>query len=169
METAMTQPASETRTALILGATGSFGAHAAQALLKHGWTVRAMSRNPGAAAKAAGPRNPIEWVRGDVMRPADTIAAAKGVTLIVHAANPPRYHNWKGTILPMAESVTQAALASGARLMIPGNVYNYAPNMGSEIREDAPQTPVTRKGAIRVEVERRLRKAAAERGLKVLI
>lgn len=165
----MTHTASQPRTALVIGATGSFGAHAAQALIKHGWAVRAMSRNPQAAAKAAGPRNPIEWVRGDAMTPADAIAAAKGAQLIVHAANPPRYHNWKGVILPMAESAIAAAVASGARLMIPGNVYNYAPGMGAEIREDAPQVPVTRKGAIRAEVERRLRKASAERGLKVLI
>jgi nucleoside-diphosphate-sugar epimerase len=165
----MTQTASQPRAALVIGATGSFGAHAAQALLKHGWTVRAMSRDPEAAAQAAGPRNPIEWVRGDAMVPADVVAAAEGVQLVVHAANPPRYHNWKGTILPMAEAAIAGALAAGARLMIPGNVYNYAPNMGPEIREDAPQVPATRKGAIRAAVERRLHKASAESGLKVLI
>ncbi len=35
------------RTALIIGATGSFGGHAAQALLKHGWRIRALARDPG--------------------------------------------------------------------------------------------------------------------------
>jgi nucleoside-diphosphate-sugar epimerase len=164
----MTQTPSSRRTALVIGATGSFGAHAAQALVRHGWTVRAMSRNPEAAAKSH-PKSAIEWVRGDVMDPAETRAAAKGVDLIVHAANPPRYHNWKGTILPMIESVIGAALASGARLMIPGSIYNYAPQLGAAIAEDAPQAPTTRKGAIRVEVERRLRNAASGRGLKVLI
>jgi nucleoside-diphosphate-sugar epimerase len=163
-----TATASETRTALIIGATGSFGAHAAQALIKHGWAVRALSRN-AKAARGASPRSPIDWVQGDAMVAADVLAAARGAQLIVHAGNPPRYHNWKGTILPMAGNAMAAAIATGARLMIPGNVYNFGPNMGPEIREDAPQLPATRKGAIRAEVERRLREASAERGLKVLI
>ncbi len=163
----MTQTASTPRTALIIGATGSFGAHAAQALLKHGWSIRALSRNPE-AARAAAPRTAIEWTKGDAMNPADVVSAAQGVQLIVHAANPPRYRNWKGTVLPMVESAIAAAKASGARLMLPTTVYNYDPNMGAEIREDAPQTPVTRKGAIRVAVENRLREASKD-GVKVLL
>jgi len=61
----MTHPTfpTETRTALIIGVTGSFGAHAAQALIKHGWRIRALARNPVAAAEKAGPRTPIQWVR----------------------------------------------------------------------------------------------------------
>jgi nucleoside-diphosphate-sugar epimerase len=166
----MTQSASAptTRTALIIGATGSFGAHAAQALLKHGWTIRALTRNPEAAAKAAGPRTPIDWIKGDAMNAADVMSAAEGVQLIVHAANPPRYRNWKGTVLPMLDNAIAAAKASGARLMLPTSVYNYAPNMGANIGEDAPELPVTRKGAIRVECERRARQASKD-GVKVLI
>ncbi|MDR3512682.1 MAG: NAD(P)H-binding protein [Caulobacteraceae bacterium] len=164
----MTQvPAPSARTALIIGATGSFGAHAAQALIKHGWSVRALARNPE-AARAAGPRTPIDWVRGDAMNTADVLGAARGVQLIVHAANPPAYHDWKNLVLPMVESSIAAARASGARLVLPGSVYNYAPDSGAQIAEDAPQAPVTRKGAIRVEVERRLREVAGE-GVRVLI
>lgn len=164
----MTPSAPAARTALIIGATGSFGAHAAQALLKHGWTIRALNRNPEAAAKTAGLRTPIDWVKGDAMVAADVIAAAQGVQLIVHAANPPRYRNWKGTVLPMLDNAIAAAKASGARLMLPTSVYNYAPDMGPSIGEDAPELPVTRKGAIRVECERRARQASNE-GVKVLI
>ncbi len=163
-----TLPTPTARTALIIGATGSFGAHAAQALLKHGWTIRALARNPEAAAKAAGPRTPIAWIGGDAMNPADVIAAARGVDLIVHAGNPRNYHDWKGLVLPMVENAVAAARAAGARLVMPASVYNYAPDMGAEIEEDAPQQPRTRKGAIRVAVERRLREASGE-GVKVLI
>ena len=45
----MTISTQNTKTALVLGATGSFGAHAVQALIKHGWTIRALSRDPVAA------------------------------------------------------------------------------------------------------------------------
>jgi nucleoside-diphosphate-sugar epimerase len=156
------------RTALIIGATGSFGAHAAQALFKHGWRIRALARNPQAAAKAAGPRTPIDWARGDALNPSEVLAAAQGVQLIVHAANPRNYHDWQGLVLPMLESSIAAAKATGARLVLPGNVYNFAPDAGSAIAEDAPQTPATRKGALRVQAEARLSAAAAE-GVKVLI
>lgn len=157
------------KTALVVGVTGSFGAHAAEALIKHGWAIRALARNPQVAAARVGARTPIDWARGDAMDPASVIAAAEGVQLIVHAANPPGYRNWKGTVLPMTDSAIAAAKASGARLAIPGNIYNYAPDAGPAIGEDAPQAPATRKGAIRLEMERRLRAASQNDGVKVLI
>jgi nucleoside-diphosphate-sugar epimerase len=163
----MTHPAP--KTALVIGVTGSFGAHAAQALIKHGWSIRALARDPAAAARKLGPRTPISFVQGDAMDAASVVAAAEGVQLIVHAANPPGYRNWQGTVLPMIESSIAAARASGARLAVPGNVYNYAPDAGPAIGEDAPQRPATRKGAIRVEMERRLRAASEADGVKVLI
>jgi nucleoside-diphosphate-sugar epimerase len=162
----MTTPAQ--KTALIIGATGSFGAHAVQALIKHGWTIRALARDPVGAAIRLGQRTPIDWVKGDAMDRASVVAAAAGAQLIVHAANPPGYRNWKGTVLPMTENAIAAAKASGARLVIPGNVYNFAPDSGANIGEDAPQAPVTRKGAIRARMERRLREVSQD-GVKVLI
>jgi nucleoside-diphosphate-sugar epimerase len=156
------------KTALIIGATGSFGSHAVQALIKHGWAIRALARDPAAAAARLGARMPIEWMKGDAMDQASVVAAAAGVQLIVHAANPPGYRNWKGTVLPMNESAIAAAKASGARLVIPGNVYNFGPDSGPAIAEDAPQTPATRKGALRVQMEQRLWQASQD-GVKVLI
>ena len=157
------------KTALIIGATGSFGAHAVQALIKHGWTIRALSRDPVAAIGKLGARTPIDWIQGDAMDRASVVAAARGAQLIVHAVNPPRYRNWKGTVLPMTDNAIAAARASGARLVVPGTVYNFAPDSGAMIGEDAPQTPVTRKGAIRAEMERRLRQASDQDGVKVLV
>ena len=157
-----------TRTALIIGATGSFGAHALCALVRRGWTVRALARDPVKARNQAGDRMPIEWIEGDAMNPADVAAAARGVSLIVHAANPPRYKNWRGLALPMLRATIAAAKAEGARIVLPGTVYNFAPDAGPSIAEDAPQTPVTRKGKVRVEMEDMLRKAAND-GARVLV
>ncbi|HEY1447688.1 MAG TPA: NAD-dependent epimerase/dehydratase family protein [Caulobacteraceae bacterium] len=156
------------RTALIIGATGSFGAHAMCALNRRGWTIRALARDPKAAALKAGPHMPVEWIAGDAMNPADVTAAAKGVSVIVHAANPPRYKNWRGLAIPMLAATIAAARAEGARIVYPGNVYNYAPNAGPLIAEDAPQAPVTRKGKVRVEMEDMLRAETAQ-GVKVLV
>ncbi|HEY2481551.1 MAG TPA: NAD-dependent epimerase/dehydratase family protein [Caulobacteraceae bacterium] len=156
------------RTALIIGATGSFGAHAMCALNRRGWTIRALARDPKAAALKAGPHMPVEWVKGDAMNGADVAAAAKGAQVIVHAANPPSYRNWRGLALPMLAATIEAAKAEGARIVLPGNVYNYAPDAGPLISEDAPQAPVTRKGKVRVEMEAMLRAATSD-GAKVLI
>ncbi|HEX7775370.1 MAG TPA: NAD-dependent epimerase/dehydratase family protein [Parvibaculum sp.] len=158
-----------TRTALIIGATGGFGGETALALMAHGWRVRGINRSPKAAARANPGLGPIDWVKGDAMKTADVVAAAQGVDLVVHAANPPGYRNWKGTALPMLESSIAAAKAAGIRLVFPGTVYNFGPDSFPLIGETSPQNPTTRKGAIRVAMENRLREAAAHEGLRVLI
>ena len=88
--------------------------------------------------------------------------------VVVHAANPPGYRNWKGLALPMLESSIAAAQAAGARLVLPGTVYNYGPDVLPLVAESAPQRPQTRKGAIRVAMEQRLQQASLT-GLRVLI
>jgi nucleoside-diphosphate-sugar epimerase len=143
--------------ALVIGATGGFGGATAAALLAHGWRVRALNRDPEAAASAS--PLPVEWTRGDAMVRDDVRRAAEGVKVVVHGANPPGYRNWKGLVLPMLENSLAAAGAEGARLLMPASVYNYGPDAFPLIDEAAPQNPLTRKGAIRVEVERRLRQA----------
>jgi len=68
----------------------------------------------------------------------------------------------------MLDSSIAAVKASGARILFPGTVYNFGPDAWPILREDSPQHPKTRKGAIRVEMERRL-KAAAAAGVRSLI
>jgi nucleoside-diphosphate-sugar epimerase len=146
------------RTALIIGATGGIGGEAAAALLARGWKVRALHRRPEEAAKTAiDPR--IEWVAGDAMDGASVLAAARGASVIVHGANPPGYRNWKGLVLPMLDNTIAAARAVGARVVLPGTVYNFGPEVLPRVGETAEQRPRTRKGAIRVEMERRLRES----------
>lgn len=156
------------RTALVLGATGGVGGAVSAALLQNGWRVRALHRNPATAAARHGAGAGPSWVAGDAMDAAGVVAAARGASLIVHAVNPPGYRNWSTLVRPMLESTIQAAEATGARILLPGTVYNYGPEAFPTLREDAPQHPRTRKGAIRAEMEGRLR-AVAERGVRTLI
>lgn len=166
--TTPSSPRPADRTALVIGVTGSFGGHAAAALIRHGWAVRALARDVAAARAKASRCMPIEWIAGDAMKADDVVRAAMGATVIVHAANPPGYRNWRGLALPMLASTIGAAETSGARIVLPGNVYNYAPDSGTRITETAPQQPATRKGRIRVEMEQMLR-AAVGRGAKALV
>lgn len=151
-----------TGTALILGITGNVGVATAQALAAHGWQLRALHRNPEAAARKLADLPPIDWRNGDAMTAGETGKAAEGCDIILHAVNPPGYRNWRGLALPMLNNSIAAAKATGATLMLPGNVYNYGPDAWPLVTEQSPQNPVSRKGRIRVEMERKLEEAAAE-------
>jgi nucleoside-diphosphate-sugar epimerase len=148
----------ENRTALIIGITGSIGRELSGALLRRGWQVRALHRDPGAAA-ATFP-NSVQWVKGDAMRSSDVIEAAHGTALIVHAANPPKYRNWRGLALPMLDNTIAAAKTSKARVLLPATIYNFGADAPRVLKESSPQIPTTRKGQVRVEMEVQLQKAS---------
>lgn len=157
----MTQQ-NDTKLALVIGATGGVGGAVADRLVASGWRVRALNRNPEAARKV---RPALDWVRGDAMIEAEVVDAAKGCQLIFHGANPPGYKNWAGLAVPMLANTIAAAKAVDARILFPGNVYNFGPDAWPVADEAAPQHPLTRKGKIRVRMERDL----AASGAKVLI
>lgn len=128
------------RTVLILGASGHSGRAFAHAFAEAGWQVR-------------------RYVRGT-----DAAQAARGADLIVNAMNPPDYHDWARQIPAITDLAMTAARASGARVLVPGNVYVHG-------REPAPWSaatphrPCSRKGAIRAGMEARWR----DSGLPVTI
>ena len=130
-----------TKTVLILGGSGKIGRHSATAFWKAGWQVRLYDR-----------------ARDDMTE------AARGCDVIVNGLNPPNYHNWAEIVPAITKQVIAAARASGAMVVIPGNVYNFG-EVNGEITETTPQTPCSRKGRIRVEMERAYRDA----GVKTLV
>lgn len=150
--------------ALILGVNGGVGSQVSRMLQQRGWRVRAMTRQ----RTSTGATDGVERVTGDAMNRQDVMDAAKGASLIVHAVNPPGYRNWESQVLPMLDNSIAAAEACGARIVFPGSVYNFGPDAFPLLTEDSPQKPFTRKGALRVEMERRL-KMASMRGVPVLI
>lgn len=155
--------------ALVLGATGGIGGETASALLRHGWEVVALAR--GACDEVLGP-DPLAaatWIRGDAMNARDVRRAAEGVSVIVHAVNPPRFRDWGKLVLPMLDNTIAAAQDVGARIVLPGNVLNYGPDAFPVLREDSPQHPRTAKGRIRVEMERRIEEATKSRASALIV
>lgn len=156
------------RTALVLGANGGLGLEVVRALLRRGWHVRALvRREPGVAQKLQ--LHQVEWRIGDALCREDVMQAAHRAALIVHAVNPPKYHNWRGLGLPMLDNTIAAAEANRARIVFPGSIYNYGPDAYPLLDEQSPQNPLTRKGAIRVEMEERLRDASWDGRARALI
>jgi nucleoside-diphosphate-sugar epimerase len=139
--------------ALIVGVTGGVGSEVAKALLAHGWSVRGLVREPGQAKRRFPELAAIEWYAGDALNAADVLNAARDAAVIFHGANPPRYRNWRGLAIPMLANAIAAAQAVEARLILPGNLYNFGAGTPAHLREDTPQRPSTRKGRIRVEME----------------
>jgi nucleoside-diphosphate-sugar epimerase len=150
--------------ALVLGATGGIGGEVACQLRDSGWQIRALKRG----LQQDGLRDGIQWMGGDAMNRDDVLRAARGVSVIVHAVNPPGYRRWAQLVLPMIDNTIAAAIAEHATIVLPGTVYNYGPDAFPTLTEESPQHPLTRKGAIRVELERRLRAASSD-GARVII
>ncbi|MBL9047415.1 MAG: epimerase [Tabrizicola sp.] len=132
------------QTALILGASGGFGGQMALALQSAGWKI-------------------TRYRRGT-----DMAAAAKGAALVVNGLNPPNYHNWAGLIPEITTQVLAAGRASGATILVPGNVYPYGTEP-APWNADTPHRPVSRKGAIRAEMEARYRDAATQGQRTILL
>ena len=94
-------------------------------------------------------------------------AAAQGCEVIVNGLNPPNYHDWDRILPAITTQALAAARASGATILFPGNVYVFGDQPGPW-DESTPHRPVTRKGRIRSEVERRYRDAAAD-GVRTIL
>ncbi|MEQ8392813.1 MAG: NAD(P)H-binding protein [Thalassospira sp.] len=149
---------SEPRTAMVIGANGGIGSEVTNSLLKHGWNVRALVRNISTDHPLY-PDNQIDWRKGDAMSSNDVLNASRGVDVIVHAVNPPGYRNWQQLAMPMLDNTIRAAIVNKARIVLPGTIYNFGPDVLDTPSEDSPQNPETRKGAIRKEMESRIEEA----------
>ncbi|GAB2861706.1 NAD(P)H-binding protein [Pseudoduganella ginsengisoli] len=153
------------KTVLVLGASGGVGGEVARQMVDAGWTVKALKRG---MAQASEQRGGMLWLNGDALNAADVAHAAQGCSVIVHAVNPPGYRNWGKLVLPMVDNTIAAARRTGALVVLPGTVYNYGPDAFPSVTEQSPQHPATRKGAIRVQMEQRLREYTQQGG-RVLV
>ena len=146
-------------TVLILGAAGRIGQVLASAFADAGWQVRAQARKalPDALAKRAC----VRAVRCDATDEAALIEAAQGANVVVNALNS-RYAEWNRLALPLADVALNVARASGALLMLPGNVYNFGCELPPHLDSTTPERGDTPKARIRIEMEARLAGAAID-------
>ena len=123
---------------LILGASGRFGRHAAEAFWNAGWRVRVFDRKTD-----------------------DLMAAAHGVDVIVNAWNP-AYTDWARDLPVLTEQLIAAARATGATVLIPGNVYGYGAGSGPLIDAATPKAATNPMGRLRNEMEETFRRSGVQ-------
>ncbi len=114
---------------LILGASGRFGRHAAEAFWNAGWTVRKFDRATD-----------------------ELMTAAEGTDVIINGWNPP-YPAWASEVPKLTAEVIGAAKASGATVLVPGNVYVYGEGSGPQLTHDTPHSAHNPLGRIRIDME----------------
>jgi uncharacterized protein YbjT (DUF2867 family) len=119
---------------LVAGASGATGKHIVAALVKDGYRVRGLSRDPVKAAKAGGPK--IEWLKGDVRDAASLPAAVKGVSAVMCAVgarepqgdNNPEKVDFEGVrnLIDAAKAagVAHFVLESSCNVTIPDHTFN---------------------------------------------
>ncbi|BAT58005.1 NAD dependent epimerase/dehydratase family protein [Variibacter gotjawalensis] len=141
---------------LILGAAGRLGKACAKAFRDAGWDVISFVR-AGADMRAA---EGTTVIQGDALDDEDVLAAAKGASVILNAVNFP-FGQWPAKILPQNAVAIAAAEATGATLMLPGNLFVYGKDMPPEIDETTPMHPQSRKGKLRLAVEQKIAVSSA--------
>ena len=125
-------------TVLILGPTGRMGRHAVQAFESAGWEVRRFDR-----AK-------------------DTLwDAAWGASVIVNCWNPP-YPRWAAEVPGMTKQIIEVAKASGATVIIPGNVYVYGAQAPERFGADTPHLAQNPLGRVRIDMEAAFRRSGVQ-------
>ncbi len=132
----------------VIGANGNLGQFIVEAFTNARWQVRAVTRD-----------GQYHFDKGVEMRAADAsdanqlIAACEGCDVIFNGLNP-LYPQWSKLCMPLAHNVIAAANAHQAIHLFPGNVYNYGTQVSVGFDEKAPQIADTKKGKIRVEMEK---------------
>ncbi|MEO0637448.1 MAG: epimerase [Pseudomonadota bacterium] len=126
------------KTVLILGGSGRVGRATARLFGEAGWKVRLYDRHNQSM-----------------------VEAAQGCQVIVNGMNPQNYHDWANQVPGITAQVIEAAQSAGATVIIPGNVYHFG-SAGGVWSERTASNPVSRKGQIRLDMERAYRKSGVQ-------
>ena len=126
---------------VVLG-KGPVGSTLADRLVDAGHDVRVLSRSGGR------PSSRVEHVPLDASDAGALTAATRGAEVLYNCANPP-YTRWAEQWPPVADALLCAAEATGAVLVVMGNLYGYGPVDGP-MTEDLPLAAPGTKGRVRV-------------------
>ncbi|SPF81119.1 epimerase [Pseudoprimorskyibacter insulae] len=122
-----------TQTILILGGSGRLARNAAEAFWNAGWQIKFHDRKTGS-------------LKDDAI----------GVDVILNSWHP-SYDKWQEDVPTLTRRVIEAAKASGATVIVPGNVYSYGASMPQVLTEATPHRPSNILCQIRQDMEETFR------------
>ncbi|KKX55991.1 NAD-dependent epimerase/dehydratase family protein [Brevibacillus borstelensis] len=144
--------------AIVVGATGGTGAAITEELVKRGIRTVAFGRSlqklERLRDRLGNPEN-LTLAAGDAFRPYDIVRAAEGADVLFHCANVP-YHEMESKLLPLGESVMEAAGQLSLKVVAIDGIYPYGRRQMERVTEDHPKQPHTRKGKTRLAYEQML-------------
>ncbi|QOS78064.1 SDR family NAD(P)-dependent oxidoreductase [Paenibacillus sp. JNUCC31] len=144
--------------AIVIGATGGTGAAITEELVKKGIPTIAFGRSRQKLLQLAeelGLPDHLQIAVGNAFQPEDIVAAAQEVDMMFHCANVP-YHEMESRLIPLGESVMQAAEQLGLKIVVIDGIYPYGRAQMKEVTEEHPKQPHTRKGKTRLAYEQML-------------
>jgi len=152
------------RKALVLGASGGMGYSIVKELQMRNIEVVAFARNGEKLRRLFNGDEYVTITTGDIFNPKDLEIAATGVDVIFQSANIP-YSQWESNLEIFINNVVDCAKKHSAKLAIVDNIYAYGRSTGSKVKETLEKRPNTKKGTIRLQLE----KLVKESGVSALI
>jgi len=143
--------------------TGPVGWAVMRELHGKGKRVRLVNRG----GKAGLPEG-VEIMTGDASSRPFAREAATGAAVVYDCLNPP-YNKWPELFPRLQASVTDAAAAAEARLVVMDNLYMYGPTGGKPLTEKTPYLATTRKGRTRARMSEDLMKAHEKGKVQVAV
>jgi len=153
------------KTALVLGASGGFGRYMALSLLEQDWRIKVLMRNPSKIPREL--LGKVQIIKGNAKSLTDLSIAARGCDALIYGINLP-YKDWHERSIPLLNTSLSIAQQFQLTFLFPGNIYVYDPKFGPYFFEGSEKKAISKKGAIRIEMETMLHRAS-DQGLKVIL
>lgn len=152
---------------LVLGATGSIGYAFTKELISKGIKVTIFVRRKEKAQELFGNNSLLEVVVGDVTNLKELKKASSNKEFIFCGINVP-YQMWETQMENIISNVILSAKQNRATILFPENNYAFG-NITTPITEKTIPHPTTKKGEIRLNLVRQLKKASENGECKVII
>jgi nucleoside-diphosphate-sugar epimerase len=153
-------------TQVVFGAAGALGAVVVRRLTAEDKPVRIVVRDVERARKVLPPSADI--VTGDATDAESVPTACRNASIIYHCVNVP-YSKWMAVMPTVTDNILMGARDAKARLVFPGNVYGYGPFQTIPATEDHPLAATSKKGLLRITLERKLMDAHRSGDIRLVI
>lgn len=159
------------KSSVILGATGGFGAAMALEMTAQGEALKLVVRSPEKLPPSLKDQSNVEILQDiDVMNINDLVKVFTGAGNVVFALNVD-YTQWDPFMVHALSATLEALsrLEDKPKLIFPGNVYALGPAKDNPFTEKCANCPSTKKGRLRDRLETMLKQAHDEHDISVLI